>query len=258
MNPSFLSRSRACAAVAVTLMVLASCDDPAEMAKEVADAQGDCSQDSLRVSSETCVRMFERYAGMATEAIHTYIGGMKAMDQALKRLPPPNFDTAGLGRAFTPGAAPPDSLNPSPSSSESARRRRYAQEENGGYLGSAPNDQASRWDEPYGPYDPDGYEADDYSSQGYEVEGYEEDPRGYARDIRPPPRYEDPRLIDARPRQATQPERRPGVLLPPKARLGRPWLGEPQRRLDPRLQPEDDEMRDEREQRDERDERPRR
>ena len=86
---------------ALTLLVLAGCDDPAETAQQVIDARGDCSEDSLRVSSETCVRMFERYAEMVTEGIHTYIGGMKAMDRAIQRLPPANFDTAGLGRAIT-------------------------------------------------------------------------------------------------------------------------------------------------------------
>jgi hypothetical protein len=86
---------------ALTLLVLAGCDDPAETAQQVIDARGDCSEDSLRVSSETCVRMFERYAEMVTEGIHTYIGGMKAMDRAIQRLPPANFDTVGLGRAIT-------------------------------------------------------------------------------------------------------------------------------------------------------------
>ena len=85
----------------LALFLLAGCDDPAAKAQQVIDARGDCSEDSLRVSSETCVRMFERYAEMVTEGIHTYIGGMKAMDRAIQRLPPANFDTAGLGRAIT-------------------------------------------------------------------------------------------------------------------------------------------------------------
>lgn len=46
--------------------------------------------------------MMERYAGMGTELVHTYIGGLKALDVALDRMPPPSFDTAGIGYALSP------------------------------------------------------------------------------------------------------------------------------------------------------------
>lgn len=46
--------------------------------------------------------MMERYAAMGTELVHTYIGGLKALDRALDRAPPPQFDTTGLGYALSP------------------------------------------------------------------------------------------------------------------------------------------------------------
>src|SRR5687768_451223 len=105
------SRLRPLLPGALSLLLLGGCDDPAETAREVVEARGDCSEDSLRVSSETCVRMFGRYAEMITGGIHTYIGGMKAMDRAIQRLPPADFDTAGLGRAIT---LPRDGLSRDP------------------------------------------------------------------------------------------------------------------------------------------------
>ena len=163
---------------ALALLLLAGCDDPAETVQEVVDARGNCSEDSLRVSSETCVRMFERYAEMVTEGIHTYIGGMKAMDRAIQRLPPANFDTAGLGRAIT---LPRDSSFAA--SAEGTEPRAYER-----------------------------------LSDGYEAAPYERAPRS------PLYRYPDEREIA--PAETPPPAPRRGILLPPDARLDRPWLRE--------------------------------
>ena len=114
MPHSSPSLRHAVASGAFAILFLVGCDDPAQLAQDVIAAQGECTQDSLRVSSEACVQMFQRYAEMATEAMHAYVGGVKAMDQALQRMPPANFDTAGLGRAFTvrPDSGATDSIAP--------------------------------------------------------------------------------------------------------------------------------------------------
>src|SRR5690606_37194543 len=54
----------------------------------------------------SCVRMMEQYAGMGAELVHTYLGGLRALDQALERMPAPAFGTVGFGRAVTPELLP--------------------------------------------------------------------------------------------------------------------------------------------------------
>jgi hypothetical protein len=204
MRVSSVPRLRPALLGAIALLLLGACDDPAEVAREVVDAKRDCSEEGLRASSEECVRMFERYAGMATEAIHTYIGGVKAMDRALKRLPPANFDTSGLGHPFTIGA---DGAAPDPRSPRPGDPGEYAPYPDAG------GDRAGRWDEPYGVYDSDdaGAFPPDRFGRGEPGDEYPRD--GYAPPAAPP----------------TRPTPQPGVLLPPGARLDRPWLrgGEP-------------------------------
>lgn len=73
-----------------------------ELAREIEAARGDCTPELLRASDEECVRMMERYAGMTADLMDTYIGGMRALDIALERMPPVAFDTAGLGYAISP------------------------------------------------------------------------------------------------------------------------------------------------------------
>ena len=185
----------------LALLLLAACDDPAETAREVVDARGNCSEDSLRVSSETCVRMFERYAEMVTGGIHTYIGGMKAMDRAIQRLPPANFDTAGLGRAIT---LPRDGLAPD------SLPLRFPP------TSRAPRGYVERYEE-FGPADQYGPVEEYGPAEGYSPEGYDRNPRS--------PVYERPfEREQAAP--AAPPAPRRGVLLPPGSRLNRPWLGE--------------------------------
>lgn len=77
-----------------------------EIVREIEAARGDCDAEALRRSDESCVRMMEQYAGMGTELVHTYLGGLRALDQALERMPAPVFDTVGFGRAVTPELLP--------------------------------------------------------------------------------------------------------------------------------------------------------
>jgi hypothetical protein len=260
-----LAPIRRAAAGSLLLLAAAACDDPATMAKEVVGAKGNCTEDSLRVSSEACVQMFQTYAEMATKAIHGYIGGMKALDQALKRMPPANFDTAGLGHAFTPaldsaGAAlatrPGGTGAPgAPSFSRSAAGTvrsyptdAYGQDyEASQWSDGAPDD----WGDPYSPYDPYGRsdpygpaDGDPYARPGaYAPTGpygagapypYGSAPygpaSGYGSDARYP---RDPRggyeyEVPDHPARPTSP---PGVLRPPSERLDRPWV--PQRSARP-------------------------
>ena len=83
--------------------LLSGCEAEAvELAQEITAARGDCTAEALRRSDEECVQMMGRYAEMGTDLVHTYIGGLKALDIALDRMPPVAFDTAGLGYAISP------------------------------------------------------------------------------------------------------------------------------------------------------------
>lgn len=89
------------------LLLAAGCDrEPAELIQEVNAAREGCTEEKLKAGAEECVRMMERYAEMGTEVIEGYIGAVKSLDQALRRMPPAQFDTAGVGHAITPDAAP--------------------------------------------------------------------------------------------------------------------------------------------------------
>src|SRR5690606_29323290 len=92
-------------------LLLSGCEAEAvELVQEIRSARGECTPELLKRSDEACVEMMERYAGMGTELIHTYIGGVKALDRALDRMPPPEFDTTGLGYAISPGLRGGDPL----------------------------------------------------------------------------------------------------------------------------------------------------
>ena len=113
---------RLAALPALLLAALSACEGGAmEIVREIEAARGDCDAEALRRSDESCVRMMEQYAGMGTELVHTYLGGLRALDHALARMPVPAFDTVGFGRAVSPDllpgidpAAPATGLRPLP------------------------------------------------------------------------------------------------------------------------------------------------
>lgn len=189
------------AAVAIAALVgvagVAGCDsETANFIREIEAARGDCTMDALRASSEECVQMFERYSEIGSEAINTYIGGVRALDEALRRTGGLSLDTAGLGRAlsdeFLPGAtvpgvgANPGWLDPYATGPGTQYGGGFPGDYPGGYAGN---------DRPAGPM-PDAY-------------------------------YDTPRADGA----GDLPRTQRGVLLPPDVRLRRPWT-EPE--YDPR------------------------
>lgn len=89
---------------AFTLMMSVSgaCDSaPAEILDELNAAREGCTEEMLKAGDEECIRMFETYAEMGVDAMETYIGAMRAFDEAIQRRGGFEFDTAGLGRVFT-------------------------------------------------------------------------------------------------------------------------------------------------------------
>jgi hypothetical protein len=190
-----LSRTRVShVALAAALLAGASgCDDPARTAGEIVAARGECSEDSLRAGAEACVDMFQRYAEIGTRAIQTYIGGIKALQEAVDRMPPPQFDTVGLGRAFGPGVGarypgeyPYPGAGAYPPEWEPARRL----------------DTGYGWPLPEGGHAPGAIGAAPWDPSLPSATAW-------------PQRY--PELDDRRPAP-------PGVLLPPEQRLRRPWI----------------------------------
>lgn len=164
-------------AALLALLLLGACDsDAANLAKEITDARGDCTQEKLKASDEACVEMMEKYSAIGTSAIETYIGAVKSMDEALQRMPPANFDTTGLGHALTPAGVSPGAV------ADSLRSF-------GGY--GAP---------PMGARDPrggSGYDSGYDSGYGSGYDPPYSDPRdAYPRDV--DPRYADPRHSDPR------------------------------------------------------------
>ena len=233
------------------LLLIGGCDsDAAQLAKEITDARGDCTQEKLKAGDEACVAMMEKYATIGTSAIQTYIGAVKSMDQALERMPPAAFDTTGIGHPFTPAAAADSSgLRPgSFSASRSAGSQYYLSGDDTRSGGRQPTGQGSSgYSDPRDPnqqYGDSGYPAPRYADPRYP------DSRGQD------PRYADPRdqqngnpqydrgasrgdPYDARGASRARPgagydDRAParapaaspgrGLLLPPDQRLQRPWL----------------------------------
>jgi hypothetical protein len=246
-------------AALLALLLLGACDsDAANLAKEITDARGDCNQEKLKASDSVCVEMMQKYATIGTSAIETYIGAVKSMDQALQRMPPANFDTAGFGHAFTPASAA-DSLGartsryPGPAGSAAGSREgygaaydprdpqygsptdprysdpRYADPQSAGPGYSDPRDQDPRYQDPQ------------YQDPRYQGPRYQ-DPRGPDPRDRGPqysaPRYPDGNNPDPRDlsrgdadRRRASPRAAPparGLLLPPEQRLDRPWLRAPE------------------------------
>jgi hypothetical protein len=159
-------------ALLLALLALAGCDsEAAQLAKEITDAKGDCTQEKLKAGDEACVAMMEKYANIGTSAIETYIGAVKSMDQALQRMPPATFDTT-FGHALTPAASDTGRLDPGGFSASRSSASGY-------YLDGDPSAQT---------VDPR------YPSSA--------DPRGASRGSTDPrysdPRYSDPKYSDPR------------------------------------------------------------
>ncbi len=200
------------AAVAVAALVgvagIAGCEsETADLIRELEAARGDCTMDAMRASSDECVQMFERYSEIGSEAINTYIGGVRALEEALRRTGGLSLDTAGLGRALSEEFLP-------------------------GVTGSGET-AIPGWPDPYGyaagptgPYPggyPGGYVGGDPSPGGSLTDGY------YGSSI---PYDGSPATGNA----SGVPRAQRGVLLPPDVRLRRPWI-EPE--YDPRYRDDD-------------------
>lgn len=194
--------------------VVASCDSaPADLVQEIDAARDGCTEEMLKASDEICVRMFEKYADMAADGMETYIGGMRAFDEAIQRRGGLQFDTAGLGSAvgerwragadsagIAPGGGVPG-LRPDRAFSDPERDPRTSspqgafEEQNGYADGMAGSTPGGRWSDPL-PTGSAGVGSFPYPSP--------------ANAGRPAP-------------GATAPVRR-GALLPPEERLRRPWI----------------------------------
>lgn len=96
-----MPKPTAAAALLAFLLLASACDQStAEVIGEINAAREGCTSDSLQAGSEECVQMFETYAEMGSEAMQTYVGALKALDQAVGRMPS-GLDTTGLGEIFT-------------------------------------------------------------------------------------------------------------------------------------------------------------
>ena len=90
------------AALLIIPLFLSGCEqDATELLEEINAAREGCTEEMLKASDEACVEMFERYAEMGEDAMETYVGGMRAFEEALRRRGGIQFDTAGLGHALT-------------------------------------------------------------------------------------------------------------------------------------------------------------
>lgn len=87
--------------------VAACSPDPREIVREAEAVRGECTEERLARSDEECVRMMERAAETMQRTMGTSVGAVRALDRALERMPPAQWDTAGLGHALT---VDPDAL----------------------------------------------------------------------------------------------------------------------------------------------------
>ena len=124
------TRERLRQSLSVPLLLLCCVSDGGAigLVREIEAARGDCDAEALRRSDESCVQMMEQYAGMGTDLVHTYLGGLRALDMALERMPIAVFDTVGFGRAVSPELLPgldptvaPTGLRPLPPLSPAGR-----------------------------------------------------------------------------------------------------------------------------------------
>lgn len=200
-----LPRGFICVALACTVV---GCEtDTAQLVKDIEAAREGCTDEMLEAGAEECVQMFERYIEMGSGAIETYIGAMRAFDQAVDRGPTVRFDTAGLGHAISPDLQ----------------------------RGDSPQRELPLWN-PGGAADgeplythPDSISSEvsqrslhpDYITAGAPLVGAEPAPEMITESRRDPaPQQQSPRR---------------GAILPPTERLNRPWIGdeEPQPSYNP-------------------------
>lgn len=198
-------------AAAVSLILLVGCErGAADLVRDIDAAREGCTEEMLKAADEECMRMFERYADMAAGAMETYIGGMRAFDEAIRRRSGVLFDTAGLGSALGDGLR--RALDPS-AADPTSRVRVPARDpwQSGGY---APQVDPYFETEAYGPVTGGRWSDPLPGGPTYT------DPYGQAGDL------EVAGGSAVRGRAPTVPR---GVLLPPDERLRRPWLdgGEP-------------------------------
>lgn len=190
---------------ALLFLALSGCDgDATQLVEELNAAREGCTEEELKASSEECVQMFERYAEMGEDAMETYIGGMRAMDEALQRRGGIQFDTAGLARVFSDSlitSAPDSLLQPGPLELQYLNEERTFEEPQGSW-----SDGSATW----GDESPRSYTD---RQPGGQWDARPE--RGVIRERRPAP-LSDP--------QRPSPSR--GRLLPPEDRLRRPWIGD--------------------------------
>jgi hypothetical protein len=192
-----MTRCRGAAAALVVAGMLVACDRGAgELVRELDAARAGCSEEKLRSGDEECVRMFERYAEMGADALETYIGAMRALDQALRRSDATRFDTTGLGRALT------------------GHLRTEADSAAG------PETSQDRW--PW--LDPD--EASGGAGEGWSTGTGARPPRPeHAGEWVAFPESDGPYGRDGFELRSRPPAAPRGVLLPPAERLRRPWIG---------------------------------
>jgi hypothetical protein len=175
-------------AALLALLLLGACDsDAANLAKEITDARGDCTQEKLKAGDEACVEMMEKYAAIGTSAIETYIGAVKSMDQALQRMPPASFDTAGFGHALTPASAAAGAADSLGAFRGYGASRSDARDPRGGSGYGSGYD--PRYSDPQ--YDDPRYADPRNSDPRYPASGYADPGYGDPRDQ--DPRYQDPR-----------------------------------------------------------------
>lgn len=188
----------------VSLGIVGCDQSTTELIEEIDAAREGCTEEMLKNSDEVCVQMFERYAEMGEEALETYIGGMKALDEALRRRGGIQFDTAGIGRVFSDPSLIDGGEGTAPEAVDSASR----------YLTDAPS-----WEMDRGPSwsRPDERPAIQPRPSG-SPDGAWEDPGSYER-ARPWDAPADP----AAPRRPPAPTVR-GTIRPPEERLRRPWI----------------------------------
>ncbi len=143
----------------LALLTLAGCgSDTVELVREIDDAREGCTEEKLKAGAEECVRMMERYAEMGTEAMRGYIGAVKSLDRALRRMPPPRLDTAGLGHALS---LPAGSISGWGDTSAAAWERPKS-ERSPWAGGGVPAYSGAHGADPRDPRDPYGAEADSY------------------------------------------------------------------------------------------------
>lgn len=197
------TRSRLLPSSALLFLALAACDgDATQLVEEINAAREGCTEEDLKASTEACVQMFERYAEMGEDAMETYIGGLRAMDEALQRRGGVRFDTAGLARVFSDslldvtenGVLEPQALE-----------RQYSDDEST-YAGPA-----GRWTDGAASWQDDLPET--FSSPEPAARRDPQPAGNTIRSRRPAPSSE--RAAPAR-----------GRLLPPEDRLRRPWIGD--------------------------------